>query len=70
MLQTIFQKIFGTTNDRELKKYKKQLDKINSKEGEYEKLSDDELKAAFLELKQSVLDESKTLDEVLVDSFA
>ncbi len=70
MLQALMGKIFGTTNDRELKKYYKRVKKINALESKYEALSDDELKASFLELKDSVLNEEKTLDEVLEDSFA
>ena len=70
MLQALIGKIFGTSNDRELKKYLKRLNKINALESKYEALSDDELKAAFSELKGSVLNEEKALDEVLEDSFA
>ncbi len=70
MLQSIFQKIFGTTNDRELKKYKKRLAIINSKEDELKKLSDDELKSRFLDIKHSVQDGKLSLDDALVDSFA
>ncbi|MDA3909622.1 MAG: preprotein translocase subunit SecA, partial [Sulfurimonas sp.] len=39
-------------------------------EAKYEVLSDDELKEAFLELKNSVLNEEQTLINVLEDSFA
>ncbi|MCD6190976.1 MAG: preprotein translocase subunit SecA [Sulfurimonas sp.] len=63
-------KIFGTSNDRELKKYSSRVNKINELESKYEALSDDELKASFLELKNSVLSEEKTLTDVLEDSFA
>jgi len=70
MIQTFFGKVFGTSNDRELKKYFKRIKKINALEEKYKALSDDELKSAFLELKQQVLSEEKTLDDVLADSFA
>jgi preprotein translocase subunit SecA len=70
MLQALIGKIFGTTNDRELKRYFSIVEKINKLEGKYKSLSDDELKAAFFELKESVLSGKKTLDDVLVDSFA
>jgi len=63
-------KIFGTSNDRELKKYSKRVKNINALESKYEVLSDDELKAAFIELKNSVLNEEKILTNVLEDSFA
>jgi preprotein translocase subunit SecA len=70
MLQAFMGKVFGTANDRELKKYAKKVKKINALESKYEALSDDELKAAFEELKSSVQNEEKTLDDVLEDSFA
>ncbi|MEA2111910.1 MAG: preprotein translocase subunit SecA [Campylobacterota bacterium] len=70
MLQTMFGKVFGTQNDRELKKYKKRVKEINALESQYETMSDDELKAAFETLKAQVKSEEKTLDDVLVDSFA
>jgi len=70
MLQALAGKIFGTSNDRELKKYLKRVNGINALEDKYEALSDDELKSSFLDLKNSVLNEEKTLNEVLQDSFA
>ena len=70
MPQALIGKIFGTSNDRELKKYAKRVKSINALENKYEALSDDELKEVFLGLKNSVLNEEKILDEVLEDSFA
>ena len=70
MLQALMGKVFGTSNDRELKKYLKRVKEINALEGKYEALSDDGLKEEFLNLKNSVLSEEKTLDDVLEDSFA
>jgi preprotein translocase subunit SecA len=63
-------KVFGTSNDRELKKYLKRIKAINALEAQYESMSDEELKSAFDALKSSIQDESKTLDDVLSDSFA
>ncbi|MEA2073341.1 MAG: preprotein translocase subunit SecA [Campylobacterota bacterium] len=70
MLQALMGKVFGTSNDRELKQYFKRVKKINALEAQYEALNDDELKDAFSELKNSVQNEEKTLDDVLYDSFA
>jgi len=70
MLQALMGKIFGTSNDRELKKYAKRVENINALESKYEALSDDELKSAFNELRSSVLEDAKSLDDVLEDSFA
>jgi preprotein translocase subunit SecA len=66
----ILNKIFGTQNDKKVKKLLKRVEKINALEENYLNLSDDELKNAFLELKTSVQNESKTIDDVLNESFA
>jgi len=70
MLQALMGKIFGTSNDRELKKYVKRVKNINALESNYKDLSDAELKEAFVALRNSVLDDEKTLDDVLEESFA
>ncbi len=63
-------KMFGTKNDRILKKYKKRVGAINALEEQYEPLSDEDLKQSFLDLKESVVTEKKSLEDVLNDSFA
>jgi len=70
MLQAFMGKVFGTSNDRELKKYLKKVKTINGLEAKFEPMSDDELKAQFLELKKSVQEGENSLDDVLVESFA
>ena len=70
LLQTLMGKVFGTANDREIKKYLKKIKKINDLESKYESLSDDELKAEFNKLRESVVSGEKTLDDVLSESFA
>ena len=47
MLKYIAKKVFGTEGERFLKKLRPQVDKINSLEPEYQKLSDDELRDAL-----------------------
>ncbi len=66
----IFSKIFGTQNDKEIKRYQKKVAKVNELEAKYEAMSDDELQQNFEELKKIVQNEDKTLDEVLFDAFA
>ena len=62
--------MFGTRNDRELKKYLKRVKKINALEATYEAMDDDALKAAFNALKTAVQAGDKSLDDVLEESFA
>ena len=70
MISSVFRKIFGTKNDREVKKYIKRVAQINALEPTYEKMSDDELKIKFNELKTQVVEEKVTLDQILNDVFA
>ena len=70
MLQAFMGKVFGTANDRELKKYVKKVKNINALEAKYEALSDEELQSSFDALRNSVLSDEKSLDDVLEDSFA
>ena len=66
----VFSKVFGTRNDRVVKKYKNIANEITNLEGIYSKLSDDELKAKFNEFKKEVQNDEKSLDSVLKDVFA
>ncbi len=70
MIKGVVKKVFGTKNDREIKRYQKRVKKINALEPKYEKLTDEELKKAFDELRQKVKSGEATMDEVLEDSFA
>jgi len=70
-------KIFGTRNDRELKKYQKRVKEINKLESTYKEMSDEELQNKFFELKNQVLedvekgtDNDTALNKVLIDVFA
>ncbi|AQW83504.1 preprotein translocase subunit SecA [Campylobacter pinnipediorum] len=70
MIGAVFRAIFGTKNDREIKKYLKRLKDINELEKIYKDMSDEELKAVFAKLKELVLSGKKTEDDVLNDVFA
>ncbi|EAI4503236.1 preprotein translocase subunit SecA [Campylobacter jejuni] len=62
--------VFGTKNDREVKKYFKRIAQINALEGNYQNLSDDELKAEFAKFKEQILSGEKNENDVLNDVFA
>lgn len=63
-------KLFGTQNDKIVKNYLKKVKNINLLEPQYEALDDEALKAAFETLKREVRSGTKTLNDVLYDSFA
>ncbi|EAK8580335.1 preprotein translocase subunit SecA [Campylobacter jejuni] len=62
--------VFGTKNDREIKKYFKRVAQINALEGNYQNLSDDELKTEFAKFKEQILSGEKNENDVLNDVFA
>jgi len=61
--------IIGDSNERELRRLQPLVDKINAREPDYEKLSDDELRARAAEFK-SRLAEGESLDAILPEVFA
>ncbi len=70
LLTSVVNKIFGTRNDKIVKKYLKIVQLINNRESHYESMSDQQLKEAFNVLKTEVQNEEKGMGEVLVESFA
>lgn len=69
MLGTLARKIFGSANDRFVKKQAKTIQKINSLEPEISKLSDEELKGKTQEFRNR-LKNGETLDDLLPEAFA
>ena len=69
MFSSILRKVFGSRNDRLLKKLRKNVDAINALEAEFEKLSDEALKAKTDEFKARI-EKGETLDDILVEAFA
>jgi preprotein translocase subunit SecA len=69
MISTLLRKIFGSRNDRLLKRYMQTVRAINSLEPEIEKLSDEDLRAKTEQFKQRFAN-GETLDQLLPDAFA
>lgn len=69
MFSSILRKVFGSRNDRLLKKLRKNVDAINALEAEFEKLSDEALKAKTDEFKARI-EKGETLDSILIEAFA
>ena len=63
------EKVFGSYSDKEIKKIKPVVAKINSLEPEMEALSDDELRAKTDEFRARLAD-GATLDDILPEAFA
>ncbi|MFH1874962.1 MAG: preprotein translocase subunit SecA [Pseudomonadota bacterium] len=68
-MKLLFKKLFGTKNERELKRMQPIVDQINSLEPEIQKLSDEELRAKTDEFKHR-LHKGETLDQLLPETFA
>ncbi len=69
MVGILLKKVFGTKNERELKKLWPLVEKINSLEADLASLTDTQLKDKTEEFKKS-LEEGKTLDDLLPEAFA
>ncbi len=69
LLDKIAKALFGSANDRFVKKQYKTVEKINALEPEFTKLSDDELKAKTVEFRTRY-QKGETLDEILPEAFA
>ena len=66
---SIFDKLFGSYSDRELKRIKPIADKVMALESDTEKLSDSELRQKTEEFKKRIAD-GETLDDLLPEAFA
>ena len=69
MLTWVAKKLFGTSNERAVKRMQPLVVQIGAREEALMKLSDAELQAKTAEFKQK-LDNGATLDDILVDAFA
>ncbi|MDC9826539.1 preprotein translocase subunit SecA [Devosia sp. ZB163] len=69
VLAAIAKAIFGSANDRQVKKYLPRVAAINALEPEYEKLTDEQLRAKTQEFRD-MLAAGKTLDDILEPAFA
>lgn len=61
--------IFGSKNERELKRMAPLVEKINGLEPEYQAMSDEQIRAKTLEFKER-LSNGETLDDLLPEAFA
>ena len=69
MALNILRKLFGTPNDRQLKRMSRIVASINDLEPDFKKLTDDELRAKTGEFR-SRLGEGESLDDLLPEAFA
>ena len=66
---SIARKIFGTENDRKLRRMRPMVEKINALEPDFQALSDDALKGKTAEFRER-LDKGEKLDNLLPEAFA
>ena len=69
MIANLLKKVFGSRNDRLIKKYMQTVRAINALESSLEKLSDDALRGRTEEFKAR-LAKGETLDQILPEAFA
>ena len=66
---SIVRNVFGTSNERKVKKYKGTVDRINALEDDFAKLTDDELVGKTREFRGRHAD-GESLDQLLPEAFA
>ena len=69
MISNLASKIFGSRNERIIKRHRKTVELINQLEPEFEALSDEQLAAKTLEFRQRHSD-GETLDQLIPEAFA
>ena len=69
MFSPLLKKLFGSKNERELKRMRKMVNAINAHEETLNGLSDEQLQSRTDALKQQLAD-GKTLDQILPEAFA
>ena len=69
MFNNLTSKFFGSSNDRQIKKYNPLVHKINQLEDIFIKLSDQELKLKTIDFKER-LSNGETVDNILPEAFA
>ena len=66
----IFVKIFGSRNERLLKRYWRVVEQINGLEPKVSVLTDEQLKARTLEIHEGLMEKKITREEVMPEAFA
>ncbi|MEE8129537.1 MAG: preprotein translocase subunit SecA, partial [Vicinamibacterales bacterium] len=69
MLQNVLKKVFGTQNERDLKRLQPMVPAINDHESALRALSDEDLRGHTTTLRERA-DRGESLDDLLVDAFA
>ncbi len=69
MLQNVLRKVFGTQNERDLKRMQPALAEINDREAAVRALDDAELRGRTAGLRERA-DRGEPLDDLLPDAFA
>jgi preprotein translocase subunit SecA len=69
MLNQLLTKIFGSRNERNLRQYQKNVERINQLEDGLKALNDADLQAKTVEFKQRIAN-GETLDRILPEAFA
>jgi preprotein translocase subunit SecA len=69
MIGSFLTRVFGSKNERELKKLQPTVEQINALESEVKALSDDQLRQKTLKFKKR-LNNGETLDDLLPEAFA
>src|SRR5262245_27825115 len=66
----VLTKVFGSRNDRLLKRYRRIVDQVNQIEGDVQKKSDAELRARTKEMREGIITGKIRHEDVMAEGFA
>lgn len=69
MSKTIFERIFGSYNDKQVKKLRKEVPKVRQFQKKYEAMSEEALKQVFVDWKAEFSENKEKLDEKIYEVF-
>jgi preprotein translocase subunit SecA len=70
MLENLLKSVFGSKHEREVRRARPIVDEINRLSGEWESLSDEELRGKTADLRARLASGADTLDDLLPEAFA
>ncbi len=70
MFESLLKSVFGSKHDRELKRVRPIVEEVNRLDGEWNALSDDELRAKTADFRARLAAGTETLDDLLPEAFA
>src|SRR4051794_29326657 len=70
VVSKVLTKVFGSRNDRLLKRYRKIVEQVNAKAADVEKMTDEQLRARTTELRAGLTEKKIRIADVMPEAMA